>query len=200
MKTHPLPIKSLATAVLLGAMMAASGIAVANTADAKSESAQRPIVKMVQPDGKVIYTDRAVAPRPGTKVQELRGGVGNRVLAVGAGAIAADAPPSTPGATDKAAARAVAPQASAAGSAGGDLVNWAKQQEAAMAAQKRQVQEAQAAISDTNCATARQNLAMLDRGRTGSMNPKTGEISLYTDQQIAAKRAEATAQIGQNCK
>lgn len=161
----------------------------ANAANASgSETAPRPIVKVISKDGKITYTDRSVPANAGIHVQALRGGVGNRVLAA--------SPQPAASAASAADAKVKATPANP-----NDIVSWAQQQDARMKEQSKQVEAANAAIREANCGNAKQNLAMYERGRvrTGELNA-AGQMTYLNDDQLMGKKAEAQSQIAEFCK
>lgn len=173
--------------VCLAAIAAITATSPAQAQASAGKSPDRAIVKVITKDGKITYTDRSVDTKPNTQIQTLRAGVGNRILAT--------LPESAASAASGAA------QSGKTAGAAADIASLAQQQEARLKEQARQIKEANAAISATNCQSARRNLSAIEgkKSRLGETGAD-GKFNYYSDDQIKAKQAEASAQIAEFCK
>lgn len=156
---------------------------------------EKPIMKIVTPSGKVIYTDRSLPNISTEKAQFLRGAVTDHVLAQTSESKAIDAVKNE---AAKNTAGKSEPVALPPPAGTGGLVDWAKQQEILAKQQSEQLKESQTAMKKVVCDQAKASKLSLQAPRPGRVNDK-GEIIPFSDLEIADKKAQAEKLISENC-
>ncbi len=185
MKKLSFPSALLAVAALLVAMPshAESYLAPKNGKTAapyatKSGKVGKSVIKSVDKNGKVIYSDRVLE---GTRNQQT----------LGQGVFVGEVAPK---------AEAVAPASEKPADKPTDLASLAKDAQSKLDAQKKELEASNEKMAKQNCENARHSLSTIEAGkRVYKLNEK-GETEYLNDEQLGAERQKAEAAVKSFCR
>lgn len=162
----------LLTPLLSGFMVAHAANPYAPAAQQKAEQRSVGIVKSIDAQGRVVYSDRAL--------------LNARQVDVMQGRVFSNSTTATP--------------PSPAVAAPDGLVDWAAKAQAQLDASKKKQEDMRVAAAQQTCQNARQTLASLSTGKRVMRLAANGQQEIMSEDQQVAERAAMTSLISVNCK